>query len=337
MVKAATTPPERPHEFELISRYFAPLATDPGCLGLTDDAAVLSPDPGMELVLTKDLLAAGVHFLPDDPADAIASKSLRVNLSDLAAKGAMPRAYMLGLALDDTWNAAWMESFAAGLARDQQSYGITLFGGDTIRAAGGLTISVTAMGQAPIGKAVRRNGAKPGDILFVSGTIGDAALGLRLRLDPALAVPYGLDEAECDHLVSRYLLPQPRVALALAVRNHAAAAMDISDGLGADAAHMSESSGVDIHIDLDEVPLSSAARQACKADASLLATCVTGGDDFEILAAVPADKAESFVRAARAAGVSVSKIGTCVAGEGAVLFEQGGKPVPLGASGFRHF
>src|SRR5690606_19603926 len=168
---------ERPGEFGMIARYLRPLASDPGAFGLTDDAAALAPEPGFDLVLTKDMVAAGVHFFADDPAASIARKALRVNLSDLAAKGAEPIGYLLGLALPADWTEDWMAEFSAGLAEDQKRYGLSLLGGDTVKSPDGLMLSVTAIGQVPSGGIVRRAGAQAGDLIVVSGTIGDAALG----------------------------------------------------------------------------------------------------------------------------------------------------------------
>lgn len=328
----------RPGEFELIKRYFAPLAKDPGSLGLSDDAAVFSPRQGYDLVLTKDLLAADVHFFADDAPEAIAAKSLRVNLSDLAAKGARPRGYLLGLALPSNWNAGWLERFCGGLAADQAAYGIDLFGGDTIGSGNGLLVSITAIGEVPSGRAVRRSGARPGDRVFVSGTIGDAAAGLKARLDKKFGPDKGVGPAEMSHILDRYLLPRPRTDLADAIASHASAAMDVSDGLFADAAHMASASGVDIVIDIDKVPLSAALAQLKENAPTDLPDYLNGGDDFEILACVPDETAEVFETAARAAGCPVIRIGSVEAGQGNVRVERSGQPcITDSARGFRHF
>ena len=204
---------DRPGEDDLIARYFAPLA-GPAGLGLKDDAALLTPPPGRDLVLTTDALVAGVHFFADDPAGAIARKALRVNLSDLAAKGAAPLGFLLSLALPAGWTADWLEDFARGLGEDARAYDCPLLGGDTVKTPGPLTLSITALGSAPTGGMVARTGVRPGDRLYVSGTIGDAALGLRLRLGQGPL----LSEARRLHLLDRYLLPRPRLALAPAMR-----------------------------------------------------------------------------------------------------------------------
>lgn len=329
---------DRPHEFQLIQRFFAPLASDPGSLGLTDDAVVLRPTDGCELVLSKDMLAADVHFFSDDPPEAIASKALRVNLSDLAAKGARARGYLLGLALPENWTTSWLERFCRGLSADQTAFDITLYGGDTIRSGNGLQISITAIGEAPIGKTVRRSNGRAGDLLFVTGTLGDAAAGLKLRLDSGFAAGAGLDRQDERHLLDRYLLPQPRVGLANALTDHASAAMDVSDGLIADAGHLALASGLDAHIDLDEVPLSHSVQKikACVPD--VVRALLNGGDDYEILAAVPAGEAGAFLEAAASCGCPVHQIGRLSTGPGTIHLSEAGDHVDVGAfAGFQHF
>lgn len=323
---------KRPGEFALIERYFRPLAGDAGAFGLTDDAALYRQRPGDDLVVTTDMLAAGVHFFADDPPASIARKALRVNLSDLVAKGADPFGYLLSLALPANWTEAWLKQFAAGLAADQKDYGVTLLGGDTTRAAGGLTIAITALGRVPKGEMVLRSGALPGDAIFVSGTIGDGALGLRLRRQKTKP------GRGARHLLDRYLHPQPRLALAAVVRRHAAAAMDVSDGLVGDLAHICEVSGVGAEIDAHLVPLSAAAKAALAAEPALLSLILNGGDDYEVLATVPAPAAQSFADDARRAGVPVTRIGTIVSGRGRpVVRGADGKVVKLSASGHTHF
>ncbi|MBO6891021.1 MAG: thiamine-phosphate kinase [Roseibium sp.] len=329
----------RPGEFDLIKRYFAPLAKDPGSLGLTDDAAVLTPEPGFDLVLTKDMLAAGVHFFADDPPEAIAAKALRVNLSDLAAKGARGRGYLLGLALPANWTESWLQAFCAGLAADQNAYEIVLLGGDTIRSADGLQISVTAIGEVEAGKAVRRSGAKPGDVLFVSGTIGDAAAGLKARLEPEFCSRAGISESGKDHILGRYLMPRPRTGLAGCLTRYARAAMDISDGLFADCGHMASASNCTLVVDLDQVPLSSALRGSLAAgrDEEMF-ECLNGGDDYEILASVSAEKADDFERDAAANGCAVTRIGRVEAGEGDLRVQRSGVDLDIrNLHGFKHF
>ena len=325
--------PKRPGEFALIERYFRPLASDPGAFALTDDAALYRPRAGEDLVLTTDLLAAGIHFFADDPPDLIARKALRVNLSDLAAKGAAPVGYLLALALPGDWTEPWIRRFAAGLAADQKIYGISLLGGDTSRANGGLTIAVTAIGRLPKGTMPRRACAKAGDAVFVSGTIGDGALGLRVRSAALKPNP-----RDAKFLRDRYLVPEPRLALAPVVRRFASSAMDVSDGLVGDLAHICEVSGVTARVDAERVPLSPAAKAALASDPSLLSVVLNGGDDYEILATVPPKSAAAYVAAAAAAGVPVAQIGEILPGKGAPSVVDGtGKRVAMASASHTHF
>ncbi|MCR9056615.1 thiamine-phosphate kinase [Roseibium album] len=329
---------DRPGEFELIRTYFAPLAKDPGSLGLTDDAAVLSPRPGYDLVLTKDVLASGVHFFAHDAPEAIAAKALRVNLSDLAAKGARPRGYLLGLALPSDWTANWLGRFCSGLTADQSAYNVQLLGGDTIRSGSGLQISITAIGEAEAGKTVRRSGANAGDLVFVSGTIGDAAAGLKARLDHSFCGNASLDGAEERHILDRYLLPRPRTALSGLLTRYATAAMDVSDGLFADCSHMARASGVGFEIEMSSVPISSALQRMKKTVPDVFAQCLNGGDDYEILASVPSAVASEFAEKAAESGCPVTAIGVVTSSAGKVKLIENGRPMKLeSGSGFRHF
>ena len=324
-------------EDRLIARFFKPLATDPGALGLSDDAAFITPPPGCDLVLKADAIIGGVHFFAEDDAGDVARKALRVNLSDLAAKGAKPLGYLLSLALPKEIGEAWLEKFTGGLRADGEFYGCPLFGGDTDRTPGPVTVSVAMFGSVPSGGMVRRAGARPGDLVFVTGSIGDAALGLALRKNTNLGAAWKLTDAQRQHLSSRYLLPQPRLALAEAVRAHASAAMDISDGLAGDLAKLCRVSEVAATIDVARVPLSDAAKAAIAADAAMLETALTGGDDFEIVCAVPPAKAAGFRAAAAAAQVPVTEIGAIAAGEGARFFGVGGRPLAFKRMSFSHF
>lgn len=320
-------------EDRLIARYFGPLATHPGALGLTDDAAFVTPPPGHDLVLKTDAIIGGVHFFAEDDARTVAQKALRVNLSDLAAKGAAPLGFLVSLALPQGTSEEWLSGFAAGLRADAETYACPLFGGDTDRTPGPITISVAMVGTVPNGTMVRRAGARPGDRVFVTGTIGDAALGLVLRK----GADWKLSAPQRDHLLSRYLLPQPRNALAEAVRAHASAAMDISDGLVGDLTKLARVSGIAAQVDAARVPLSDAARAAVAADPAMLETALTGGDDFEIVCTVAPDRAESFRAAARAAQVPVAEIGVVAAGEGASFRDARGTPMSFKRLSFSHF
>ena len=323
-------------EDRLIARHFAPLATDPGAFGLTDDAAVITPPPGSDLVVTTDGVIAGVHFFPDDPPDKIARKVLRMNLSDLAAKGAKPVGFLISVSLPANVDDAWIASFAAGLGDDAKHYGCPLLGGDTDRTPGPIAASITAFGAVPKGAMVRRSTAKAGDSVVVTGTIGDSALGVRLRRDPSLAQRWRLTETMLAHLQQRYLLPEPRNALADAVLQYAASAMDVSDGLVGDIAKLGRASGVAVEIDVARVPFSQAARTAIAADPALIETALTGGDDYEIVLTLKPERLAALCAAADKAGVAVTEIGRIMAGEGA-RFIRDGKPLAFTRSSYSHF
>ena len=329
---------DRPSEDDLIARYFAPLAGEGG-LGLRDDAALIAAPAGCEIVLTVDGLVAGVHFFADDPPAAIAKKALRVNLSDLAAKGATPLGFLLTLALPRDWKPDWLELFAKGLGEDAASFACPLLGGDTVSTSGPLMLSITALGSVPTGRMVPRDGARVGDALYVSGTIGDAALGLRVRAAglPAHGEPAGPGSGAA-FLLDRYLVPQPRSALAAALRDHASGAMDVSDGLVGDLTKMMRVSGASAEVDIDRVPLSEAARATIAGDARLIEAALTGGDDYEILASVPPGIAEAFEAAAANAGVPVARIGTVTGGQGAPTFRDvRGAPMSFARGSYSHF
>ncbi len=302
-------------EFDLIRRYFAPLA-GAGGLGLRDDAALISPPAGCELVMTQDALTAGVHFFAEDSAKHIAQKALRVNLSDLAAKGAKPLGYLLSLLMPVDTTEAWVADFAAGLAADQQEFSIALLGGDTSKILGSLTLSLTAIGTVEAGTMLRRSGAKMGDHLYVSGTIGDAALGLQVRQGH---LPHHA------HLLERYLLPQPRF---LNDTSHISAAMDISDGLLQDAGHLASASGVGLVIEAAKLPLSAA---AAPYRTSHLETIITGGDDYELLFTLPADALLPV------AAFPLTCIGTVIEGSGVTIVDTQQQPLTFTRKGWTHF
>ncbi len=323
-------------EDRLIARYFRPLATAPGAFGLSDDAAIITPPAGCDLVLTTDGVIAGVHFFPDDPPEYIGRKALRTNLSDLAAKGAKPIGFLMSIALHGEIDEAWIAAFAAGLREDALHYGCPLLGGDTDRTPGPTAVSITAFGMVPHGKMVRRSTAQPGDSIAVTGTIGDAALGVVLRRDHSIAGKWRLSDAMSAYLNQRYLLPEPRNALAEAVLQHASAAMDISDGLAGDIAKLCRASAVAAEIDVARVPLSGAARAAVAADPGLIETVLTGGDDYEIVLTLAPEKLSQLRAAAHAAGVAATEIGRVAAGEG-THFIRDGKTLAFAQPSFSHF
>ena len=324
-------------EDRLIGRYFKPLARHPGALGLVDDAALLAPPPRHSLVVTADAIVGGVHFFKDDPPDAVARKALRVNLSDLAAKGAKPAGFVLTLAIPKSVDDRWLSAFARGLGADARIYACPLLGGDTVRTPGPVTISITAFGTVPKRSMVRRDGARVGDIVAVTGTIGDGAIGLQLRLDAGAARRWGLDGAARKHLLDRYLLPQPRSAIAEVLRRHASGGMDVSDGLAGDLAKLCRASDVGAEVEVARVPMSKAACRAVEANPKLLETALTGGDDFEVLATIPPRRWASFAAAARRVRMPVTAIGRITKGQGARFLGADGMALPFVRTSFSHF
>jgi thiamine-monophosphate kinase len=313
-----------PGEFALIARHFRPLA-GPAALGLEDDAAILMPPPGRELVLSADAMVAGVHFLPDDPPDLVARKLLRVNLSDLAAKGATSLGYLLTVSAPRGMPDSWFREFAAGLAQDQAEFGIALLGGDTTSTPGPVSLSLTVLGHVAPGTAVRRAGARPGHGIWVTGTIGDGALGL--------AVAQGRVADPSGFLLARYRLPQPR--LGFVIGGIASAGLDISDGLVQDLGHLCRAGSVAAEIEAALVPLSEAAREA---GAGCLATCLTGGDDYELLLAVPPPCEAALKQNADRAGVTLTRIGDFTPGPPRVSVRApDGSSMDLDRGGWSHF
>jgi thiamine-monophosphate kinase len=323
-------------EDSLIARYFKPLATDPGAFGLVDDAAVLSSS-GDDIVITTDAVVEGVHYLATDPPGTIARKALRVNLSDLAAKGAVPAGFVLTLALRSKEDA-WLRPFADALGEDAETFACPLLGGDTVSTPGPQMISITAFGRVPKGRMVGRTGARPGDRILVTGTIGDAALGLDVLTGGAVAGALASDSAAREALVSRYRVPQPRNLLAQAVRDHASAAMDVSDGLAGDLTKLCAASGVSAAVDVPRVPLSAAAAGLVARNVVCVETLLAGGDDYEVLCTVPPAQSDALMAAGQAVGLAVTIIGTIVAGRERPRFLDGqGQELVLKRLSYSHF
>jgi thiamine-monophosphate kinase len=319
-------------EFEFIARMLRPLAAGyPGAFELGDDTARVAVPSGEELVVKTDAIVCGVHFLPAHDPGLVARKALRVNLSDLAAAGARPIAYQLALVLPDEIDDPWLEKFCAGLAADQAKYDIALCGGDTTSTPGALTISVTALGSAPAGAVLGRGGAQPGDLVFVTGTIGDGALGL-------LADTGRLPEADPEQrafLADRYLLPQPRLEFGRRLLGVASACMDVSDGLVGDLGHICERSGVRALVDAERLPLSAAAGATLARRPALLETVLTGGDDYELLFTVAPERREMIADIARATGVDAAEIGRIEAGRD-VAVQQRDRQLTFARPSYRH-
>ncbi len=320
-------------EFDLIRRYFAPLAAGfPGSLNLTDDAALIDIPAGKELVITKDAISEGIHFLGTEDAGLIARKLLRVNLSDLAAKGAAPLCYMLAAVLPASIDERWIAGFAEGLKADQQAFNIHLAGGDTTSTHGPLSLSLTALGLVDKGKMIKRSGAKNGDYIFVSGTLGDAALGL-MSLTGELNPSFQRD----DELEQRYFLPQPHVALGGKLQGIASSCMDISDGLVQDLGHICTTSGVGATIHQHKLPLSKSVQGLVEKYPDLWEAVTGGGDDYELLFTAPAMQVVRLEKLAQETGVPITAIGEITSGKTVELLDASGQQVPVTHKGFKHF
>lgn len=323
-----------PDEFDLIATLFAPLSRGfPGALDLTDDAALMQVPAGEELVVTVDAMVAGVHFLADDPADLVARKLIRVNLSDLAAKGAAPVGVLLAAAFPAGVTADWLGRFAAGLGEDLAHFGIALIGGDTVATPGPLTLSLTAFGRVPVGSALLRRGARAGDDIWVSGSLGDGALGL-------LAAQAALPDLGADDnawLADRYRLPRPRTNVGPNLIGMAHAGMDISDGLVQDLGHLCRASGLAAEIEAARLPLSRAAARALEFNQTRLASVLEGGDDYELLFTAAPGRASDIAALGERTGVALTRIGRMVPGSGVSVLAADGSRIETGRGGWRHF
>jgi len=323
-------------EFALIAHYFAPLAAGAaGAQGLRNDGALFDLEPEESAVVTVDAMVAGVHFLPDDPPDLVARKLLRVNLSDLAAMGAVPRGYLMTMALSRATEEGWVAAFVAGLAEDQREFGIALLGGDTVSTPGPLTLSLTALGAVPRGRSLKRATAGPGDLVFVSGSIGDGALGLKV-LQGDLT---NLSEAQRSALAGRYRLPQPRLALGqrLLSTGLASAALDVSDGLVADLGHIAEESGLGAEVVAELVPLSEAGAAAVGAAPELRRTALCGGDDYELLFTVQPARAAEVAAFSAELNLPLARIGRMTEAPTLRVLDAAGRLLDLAETGWTHF
>jgi thiamine-monophosphate kinase len=276
---------------------------------------------------------ASVHFRAEDPPDLVARKALRVNLSDLAAMGAEPAGYTLAAMLPRDIEEGWIAGFAAGLAADQAEFGVSLLGGDTTATPGPLSLSITVFGLVPAGRALLRRGARPGDLVAVSGTIGDGALGL----DAVTGALAGLTADDLAFLAGRYRLPQPRLRLGRALRGLASAALDLSDGLVADLGHIAAVSGVGMRLDAAKIPLSPAGARALAADGARLARVLAGGDDYELALTISPENSTKLAAIAAATAIPVTVIGEVIAGQGVRVEDAAGRAIALGAGGYAHF
>ena len=324
--------PSRSGEFELIARFFAPLAPGAkGALGLTDDAALIDISPGCQLVAKVDEIVAGVHFPLDDPPELVGRKALRATLSDLAAKGARPLGFLQAITLNDTIDDAYLQRYAAGLASDVATFGVPLMGGDTVSGPGPLTIAITALGEVERGRALLRSGAQPGAGIYVTGTIGDAALGLAC-LSGGLSLP----AEQTAVLIDRYRLPRPRLQAGRALLGLASASLDISDGLVADLGHICATSHVAARLTLSAIPLSAAARAAVANDSKWWEIILGGGDDYELAFTVPRSREPDIESRSVQADVPLTRIGEIGTGAGVSVLDEQGRTVPIAVAGFQH-
>jgi thiamine-monophosphate kinase len=324
-------------EEELIRTYLAPLArANEGAFGLRDDCAIFSPTPGTDLVISTDAIAAGVHFFPDDRPEDIAWKALAVNISDLAAGAATPRVYQMALSFPDAPTHAFMERFASGLADAQSAFGIVLSGGDTDRRPGPMTVTITAIGDVPAGFRLTRDGARPGDALFVTGTLGDAACGLKLRRGDEDPRDWHLNSNERAELIARYLRPQPRLDIAPLLRRVATAAMDLSDGLAKDLGRLAAASSAGALIERDLLPVSPGVRRLAGADPSIDRLILSGGDDYELLFVASRDHEAEIRTWAATSRTPVTKIGRITETPG-LLLQTMDCVRPLVPTGWEHF
>ncbi len=337
---SSASPPRSEDHF--VQRYLLPLTNgDPAALELKDDAALIAPRDNHQLVVTCDTLIQGRHFLfdgsPSSAADA-AHKALAVNVSDLIAKGAAPRAYLMSLALPPGDYDIWMPAFTQTLAECQKAWGITLVGGDTVVSSDHLVITITAIADVPAGKMVTRQKAAPGEGVYLSGELGDATLGLHLCLEKSETNSWAriLEEEQLRSFMARYRRPEPRVRLAEVLRQYASAAIDVSDGFVRDLTRLCTTSGIAADIDAHMVPISNAARMLVNANEVSLGRLFTGGDDYEIIACVPSYLQNEFEIAAEKVGESITRIGTLREGRGVQIKGSGEQPMEFESSGWDH-
>ena len=323
-------------EFLRIKKFFRPLVSKRlGALELLDDAALVPVKKMQNLVVSTDALVEKVHFHRDERPDLIAKKALRTNLSDLAAMGSKPFAYNLALIVGREHSKdidQWLKLFSKGLAIDQKKFGIELIGGDTVASPGPTTICISIFGIPNPKGSLLRSGAKAGDDIFVSGTIGDSALGLILRENLAFMEPYKGN----SYSIQRYRTPRPRIDLGFALGGVATAAMDVSDGLLQDLEHICSASNVSALLNVNEIPLSKEVKTFLEKKKFSIEQVVTGGDDYELIFTASPAKQKEILKTARFAKTRVTRIGTIQTGKGVAIFDGNGHKIPLKKGGFSH-
>lgn len=321
------------NEFELIKKYFRPLANNSAALALLDDAAIINISDKKDLILAKDAIVEGVHFPDGETPENIASKLFRVNLSDMAAMGAKPKHYLLATMFNDTVGEKWIKSFSAALKKEQKKFGIELIGGDTTKHKGKLAFSLTMIGEVPRGKALLRSGAKEGDLIFVSGTIGDSALGL-MAIQNKLP---RISKKAKSFLIDRYRKPEPRVTLGQALIGIANAAMDISDGLIQDVSHICAASKLGAVIEADKIPLSDSAVEVLSKNKKLRESIFTGGDDYELVFTISPKKLKHISTIGKKLGLKLTNIGEIRKKSGLDVLDSKGQKIILSKAGYSHF
>ncbi|WP_417453152.1 thiamine-phosphate kinase [Kiloniella sp.] len=324
-------------EFDLIKSYFAPLTAGyPEAYNLTNDAALISEDPDRSSVVTMDTLVESVHFLSTDPAEGIARKALRVNLSDLAAMGAKPKGYTLSISYSASLASDWVSSFTQGLADDQKNFGCHLIGGDTVSTPGPLTISLTCFGSVPRGKCLHRTTAEEGDDIWVSGTIGDSAAGLKLLKGEINTK----NSAAKSFLIDRYRVPQPRIPLGIALleQDISKTALDVSDGLLADVKHIADGSHLQASITASKIPLSNPFRDMYQGITDPeIHLAASGGDDYELLFTASHSNKGKVIELSENLNIPVTRIGVLTKGRGVLLLDRDNKSMPVSEYGWKHF
>jgi len=334
-------------EFDIIEKYFrdSGLCFDSEGIDLAigDDCALISLDANHQLAMSMDLLQEGVHFPVNAVPELLGQRALAVNLSDLAAMGAEPMCFTLGLSVAEA-DETWLEAFSAGLLQMAERYKCPLVGGDLIR--GTLQMAIQVQGRVPRGEALLRSSARPGHLVYVTGTLGDAAAALALfkQLDSAKGkaesesqfVKIKLAARHRDHLINAFYCPEPRVAVGMAIRGLASAAIDISDGLFSDLGHIVAASGVGVELDVAQLPLSEAL-QECVVEERRAELALAGGDDYELCFTVPPEHCQAVEEALASLDVPLARVGEIVTGEGVQCLDSLGEPVAMARTGYNHF
>jgi thiamine-monophosphate kinase len=323
---------EKMDEFGFIEKYLAPLATDDGAFALTDDAAVFSCEEGKEIVIAKDAISEGVHFLPNTEPRLIAKKLVRVNLSDMAAMGANPKHYLMSAALNSKVDELWLKEFCESLAEEQKEFGISLLGGDTIKQSGPITLSMTMIGEVEKEKILRRNGAKIGDDIYVTGNLGNAAFGLKI-LQNTLKIEQNDAKSE---FVGKYCLPNPQIGAGTALVGLISAAIDVSDGLLGDLSRICDCSGVGAEIYKNILPVSENATQLLERQENLWSLVLSGGDDYELLFTAAPAKAAEIEAISQKIDVKMTKIGQIKEKTGVNVLDSAGNIITFDNTGYKH-